>query len=498
MSVSNVNEEKEIINVEETETKDSENEDENEIADVKKQLVLFGLEEENCDVAISTKDKVIFVKSTFLQYVFGDRFNEILASATNNHNENRDGNVDGILEEVKPVKYKIDLEAENIESKNIEFALSFYQPLQFSVDVDALSTDFDGILEVCRKWNLHKLRAYLEDYLCTKHPNRPSNSSFNYTLNKDQLKLIKLATKFDIKTLYHETMSPTPRIDLGSMKDNQAFQDLPMLTRYELLRNSVIHLFQRKGQSIISEVDDIFNFYDVLLYEKRTPDISAKKSFQEEPCFEYDPKEKDCFLAEPADKRFVVLIIEGIKLYVDSYILVDNSPVFEEMLETAFRDESGKKVLAMPGKDVNQIAHLLTFLSEPREIEVNNTDLLALASLIDEFEMTLLKDKIRLFLENVHEDKPKVQLKYLKLVCMLRLSSVSKFNILNQIGRGLTRFSKLRLIKELYRLNLETIKLVAQNRLWYLLQKDFDNLLDKIQDEMNVILDIYMSRASRR
>ena len=232
------------------------------------------------------------------------------------------------------------------------------------------NTDFNGILQLCKKWNLHKLRAYLQDYLSNEHPSCPSNSHYIWTFTtKDRLKLLLLANKFDIKKLYREFMIQTPRIDLGSMKENQPFQDLPVLTRYELIRNSVIQLFERKGHTIISEVEDIFNFYDVLLYENRTPDISARKSFKEEPSFQYYPKEKDNFLAEPTDTQFVVLIIEGIKLYVDSYILVDNSPVFREMLETAPRNENGKKVLAMPGQDVNQVVHLLTFLSEPRKIE---------------------------------------------------------------------------------------------------------------------------------
>ena len=135
-----------------------------------------------------------------------------------------------------------------------------------------------------------------------------------WTLSKDQLKLILLADKFDVKQLYREFMIQTPRIELGSMKENQAFQDLPLLTRYELIRNSVIHLFQRKGHTIISEVEDIFNFYDVLLYENRAPDISARKPFKEETSFQYDPKEKESFLAKPKDTQFVVLIIERIKL----------------------------------------------------------------------------------------------------------------------------------------------------------------------------------------
>ena len=128
----------------------------------------------------------------------------------------------------------------------------------------------------------------------------------------------------------------------------------------------------------------------------------------------------------------------------------------------------------------------------------SNTDLRALVNLTDEFEIALLKDKIQVFLENVKEEKPDVQLKYLKLANMMKFSTLSSlFNLLNQIGKGSTRFSKYRLIKEFYRLDLETMKLLAHHRLWYLLANISVDLLDKVQVEMNAILGIYLERQKK-
>ena len=58
-------------------------------------------------------------------------------------------------------------------------------------------------------------------------------------------------------------------------------------------------------------------------------------------------------------------------------------------------------------------------------ILANNTDLMALANLADEFEISLLKDKIWVFLENVQEEKPEIQLRYLKLVNMMKFSQLN-------------------------------------------------------------------------
>uniref|UniRef100_A0A7M5XCC1 BTB domain-containing protein n=1 Tax=Clytia hemisphaerica TaxID=252671 RepID=A0A7M5XCC1_9CNID len=187
-------------------------------------------------------------------------------------------------------------------------------------------------------------------------------------------------------------------------------------------------------------------------------------------------------------------MVEGMKLHVDSFTLVDQSPVFKEMLEIAPRNKSGKKILALAGQGVNQVAHLLTFLTEPREIEAQNTDLMALANLAQEFQIALLNNKIRIFLENIKEEKAEEQLKYLKLVNMMNFSQIVQFKILAQIGKATTRFSRYRLIKAFYLLDSKTMKLVAQFRLWYLLSSFSNDILDNIQDEMNGILGMRLSR----
>eukprot|EP00111_Clytia_hemisphaerica_P019614 TCONS_00057882-protein len=270
--------------------------------------------------------------------------------------------------------------------------------------------------------------------MCNTHTSSPSKLSYGGILDDAQLNLILLCDEYGLENLYRMIMIQNPRVDLASIKDNYKFHGLHLLTRYELIRNSVIQMFQKKSHSIAAEVEDIFNFYDVLLYENRTPDISVKKPFRENASFNFDPKEKEKFLAEPADDRFVVLIVEGMKLHVDSFTLVNQSPVFKEILEIAPRNKSGKKTL--PGQGVNEVAHLLTFLTEPREIEAQNTDLMALANLAQEYQIALLKNKIRIFLENIKEEKAEEQLKYLKLVNMMNFSQIVQFKIFAQIGKG--------------------------------------------------------------
>ena len=94
--------------------------------DGKERVVMFGLDEENCDVSILTEEKIIFVKSNFLRYVLGDNFNAIVTSSDSDHEEE--------------TKFKINLQMESVAcEQSVEFALSFYNPLYSKVIINGRS-----------------------------------------------------------------------------------------------------------------------------------------------------------------------------------------------------------------------------------------------------------------------------------------------------------------------------------------------------------------------
>ena len=209
----------------------------------------------------------------------------------------------------------------------------------------------------------------LETFLMLKHSDGPSKISDNTQLNEKQLEILLKADRFELMNLYRNLLRKKPRIELNAIsKENKTFLDMKPMTRYELVRNSLIEKSKdhTSDNKFLTEVQDIFKFYDVILYEDRVIDLSAKKDFENADDFKFDGNEKNCFLAEPKDTHWAILVVEDVKIYVDLFVLSQASPVFEEMLTTASQEENGKKILKMPGKNVDQVVQFVTFLIKPK------------------------------------------------------------------------------------------------------------------------------------
>ena len=169
------------------------------------------------------------------------------------------------------------------------------------------------------------MRNKLESYLIETFNSMQTKSSTTPSkITCDQISILLLADQYDLNNLYSHIMSKYPALDPKEMNENPSFPKLKSLTQYELIRNTLMDKFRSK-KSHLPEVKDIFRFLDIFLYEGRIVDLSVQKPFERVLSFRYDPNEKDKFLSKPADKNFAVLLVDGIRLYVDSslfYMLI--------------------------------------------------------------------------------------------------------------------------------------------------------------------------------
>ena len=113
----------------------------------------------------------------------------------------------------------------------------------------------------------------------------------------------------------------------------------------------------------------------MILYENRTVDLSAKKVFDD--IWEYDndspnhnggrriPEE---FTEKNEDgddhHSYVIFVVEGKRLYVDPFLVYDNSRILTNMLRTVSK-EGENVVLELPGKMIVDVVTLLKFLKNP-------------------------------------------------------------------------------------------------------------------------------------
>ena len=74
---------------------------------------------------------------------------------------------------------------------------------------------------------------------------------------------------------------------------------------------------------------------------------------------------------QPWEESNVVLIVEGVKFYVHHLILILNSPVFKNMLESGLK-EAPTAEITLPGKDADDILNLLKQLYPQEREEISS------------------------------------------------------------------------------------------------------------------------------
>ena len=160
------------------------------------------------------------------------------------------------------------------------------------------------------------------------------------------------------------------------------FKTLHKEIQYELLKNSVLKTYSQlnnetnhyMASSELMELQFIFNFLDLMVYENRTADIVAKKNlWTSEPVgvdvidnddIDLDLESISCPKNSP---DCVILVVEDIEINVNSFVLTSNSPVFKAMLNSTFKEAQNRRI-ELPGKKFKEIVYFLQFLHLPQGV----------------------------------------------------------------------------------------------------------------------------------
>ena len=236
----------------------------------------------------------------------------------------------------------------------------------------------DALL-VTKMLKLKRLRDHIEQENFMNQFNRRSSS----ILDESSLADIGIAHEFELYPFIHAIMErKTPLYNLNFIKTS-SFKGLDRDLRFEILKNTIsrklktrwCHVFELPEFHCnleILELQIIFTFLDFIVYENRSSDSAPKKSFLVSPTnatmksleesagrfISYSKDSPDC----------VTLIVENQEIYVNSYLLTTNSPVFEAMLTSTSFKEGQSKRIKLPGKKYTEILFFLHYLQTPQDI----------------------------------------------------------------------------------------------------------------------------------
>ena len=161
------------------------------------------------------------------------------------------------------------------------------------------------------------------------------------------------------------------------MIKTKTFKTLHKEIRYEILKSVIYKENKRNDEASyydveLMELQFIFNFFDMLVYENRTADIIAKKSLWTLPLDNMISLEKlvdvKSISCEKDSKDCVTLIVENQEINVIAFLLTNNSPVFKAMLNSNSFKEGQSRVIELPGKKYLEIVYFLQFLHSPQEL----------------------------------------------------------------------------------------------------------------------------------
>uniref|UniRef100_A0A7M5V7H7 BTB domain-containing protein n=1 Tax=Clytia hemisphaerica TaxID=252671 RepID=A0A7M5V7H7_9CNID len=339
----------------------------------------FDCQENNADslVKIRTKDqKVILIDHMMLLFI-SDAFENII--------ENEEGQ-----------KF---IDASEFSPENIVQAISFHLP-RFNGKLND-KCDFAGLLSICSKWSLSNYRNHIEEYLLTQH--KAGIEKFNGCLQPQHLDILHLADRFQLEKILTKLMSNLSSIGFEySTNIKVSLEKLNREIKYEILKTLIVGKATRESMaaSVSMELDCIFNFLDLLIFEDRVLDMYAKNKFKDFASHKeyliYSKLRKEDFTAKQRSSD-VKLVVNGDELFVNPYILSNNSPVLKDMLVKAGKENDGD-CLNLLWKSTDEIVLLLTFLTKSMELN-GDCDLYTLASLCEEYKIEWLMSKIEKFVQ---------------------------------------------------------------------------------------------------
>ncbi|XP_066923572.1 uncharacterized protein [Clytia hemisphaerica] len=398
----------------------------------KEKLVSLGFDENECDVIIETKDKEVHLPLNFLEMVSNDQNIQM---------------ADG--------KLYIDVFSEKLIK-----ALLFYRQKYYTDNFELENiAEIEELIKVCTTFKLKVFQNYLIARLDKKYID---NAEY---LNNDSLLILNIYRKNGFKENVQKMMCK----GLGLRSLDQLllpnYLALDKNLRFELLKDKVMECYKSKclaDNGGLRDLRFIFNFLDLIFYENRVPNLAVKNEFTEPIPFKVPPVDLGSISCKKDAKSCVTLIVENKEIHINSFVLTDNSPVFKAMLNSTFK-EGQTQTIELPGKKFEDFVYFLQFLSPlcRRSIK-NETDVVILAPLCQEYQIDWLADKIKTFICSPISNT-KTILKYLSITETMNFGHGIEESVINLIKEP---FQNVHMESEFLRLNQRLQILIARKLLW--------------------------------
>ena len=230
------------------------------------------------------------------------------------------------------------------------------------------TSNFKEILQLAVRWDLAEIKLMVEEYLRKSH--RFGLASYTGTLQLEQLNILQIADEFGLEKLVNSFIIDLKGIHflVQQLKEHSSFEKMSKEVRFEIIKTIM--------KSHISEnLVPIFEFFDFLIYEDRIIDHCPKRRFRVEQPEKHEQYSiyKELKMSDFNTKTFftdlTIKVNDGTKLYVNSHLLSENSPVFAKRLKKIVPNEDEEKVMVLPWTNMDELMLFLTFLQKPRCID---------------------------------------------------------------------------------------------------------------------------------
>ena len=226
---------------------------------------------------------------------------------------------------------------------------------------------------MCERWDLKSFKDHIENFILTKHDIQLS--AFDGLLRLKHIAILRLADEFKLRKVLNSVMSRIKKVDFqyGDSSTIFGFEHLTRELKYEILKvimKGYVKSPSTQGLSMTMELHSIFNFMDFLLYEDRVVDRFPKSKVNQysPPKYAiYDQLNREEFTVKRPSAD-VTLIVDGVEIFVNSFVLTENSPVFKKMVQQSKEGDGDGKVIKIPYKSLDEMILLLTVLTRPIDI----------------------------------------------------------------------------------------------------------------------------------
>lgn len=211
----------------------------------------------------------------------------------------------------------------------------------------------------------------VEEYLRMFH--QFGLASYSGKLQLEHLDILLIADEFGLEKLLNSFMIELKDtyFSVYQLKKHSSFEKMNREVRFEIIKTMI-----KSNVAVNSnELMAIFEFFDFLIYEDRIIDRCPKRRFRvEQPSKHeqysiYKELKMSDFNTKTFYKNLTIKVNDGTKLYVNSQILSESSPVFAKKLSEVVPEDDGELIMELPWTNMDELLLFLKFLQAPRCID---------------------------------------------------------------------------------------------------------------------------------